>query len=223
MKGVRRRRFLSAVRRGALAATVVVAGLGCGLGLGGVSGVGHEGGVLSETGDATTSFGEGGGSGGGSSGGTIPPGSDGGSSIRDADGNGDASDAIDAEVMPSQGSIGCPENGDAAAPCDLSSNVCCTCPNCFAPYPTQCFPTVTGCVGVVFSGIYAPLACENQMNCAAGSVCCASFNSSTLLTGSSCKPSCAAGDVQLCTVNTECGASRTCQSLTSIPGFNGCQ
>ena len=157
-----------------------------------------------------------------------PTGDDGGSPVQDATiSGGDAFVAADATIadaghVSSPGSIDCPPGSDGSA-CDLSSNVCCTCPNCFAPYPTECFPAVTGCVGVVFSGVYAPLTCEDKTNCATGSICCASFNSSSALTGSSCKPSCGAGDVQLCTVSTECATGETCQALMSIPGFDGCQ
>lgn len=168
---------------------------------------------------------DGSGSGSGPGGGILdqgPTGDDGRPALLDSGvGDVDASAAIDAGRASSHGSIDCPPGADGSA-CDLSSNVCCTCPNCFAPYPTQCFPTVTGCVGVIFSGAYAPLTCEDMTNCAAGSVCCASFKTSALR-GSSCKPSCGSGDVQLCTVSTECATGKTCQPLTSIPGFDGCQ
>jgi hypothetical protein len=100
--------------------------------------------------------------------------------------------------------------------------VCCTCPNCFAPYPTTCFPAATGCVGIVFSGYYARLTCESTTNCSVGSVCCASFTAS-VLTGSSCKPSCATGDVQMCLDSSECPQGHSCKAAASIPGFTACQ
>jgi hypothetical protein len=216
-------------------ATVLVCGFAvCALWCGGASSVllgdrdASTGGAKRGSGSGSSgSMGGSGGSGSGSaSGGGIldqgPTGDDGGSALLDSGaGDVDASAATDAGRATSHGSINCPPGSDGSA-CDLSSNVCCTCPNCFAPYPTQCFPTATGCVGVIFSGAYAPLTCEDKTNCAAGSVCCASFKTSAL-TGSSCKPSCGSGDVQLCTGSTECATGKTCQPLTSIPGFDGCQ
>ncbi|MGH7435819.1 MAG: hypothetical protein ACRENE_09105, partial [Polyangiaceae bacterium] len=126
------------------------------------------------------------------------------------------------EGGPSHGTMGCPPSSDAA-PCDLASNVCCTCPGCFAPYPTDCFPALTGCVGVVFSGLYARLSCGDVTNCARGSVCCTVYDSASVLTGSSCLSACPPGDDQLCSTSAECGAGKTCRPLTSVPGFSGCQ
>lgn len=128
-----------------------------------------------------------------------------------------------AEAGPSHGTMSCPADSDAAV-CDLSTSVCCTCPGCFAPYPTGCFPTLTGCVGVVFTGVYARLTCGDATNCETGSTCCAQFDPTGALTGSSCLPSCpAAGSAQLCTVNAPCGAGASCRPLPSAPDFSTCQ
>jgi hypothetical protein len=217
--------------------------VGCGLGLGGEASLEQSEGGLSpggEGGDLT----------GGSSGDSA---SDGSSSAnpfdqgpvaddaapdgRIADGGLPPSDAafdagvdvVDADAAwtapeggPSHGTMGCPPSSDAG-PCDLTSNVCCTCPGCFAPYPTNCFPAVTGCVGVVFSGFYARLTCGGVANCGPGSVCCAIYNSVSVLTGSSCLSACPQGDDQLCSTSTECVPGKSCRPLSSIPGFSGCQ
>jgi hypothetical protein len=223
----------------AVGATFVVTAVGCGLGLGGSSSDEREGGTSSAgNGEGLISSGSSGAStsSGGSGGNLLDQGlvddgfardsttSDAGPSRRDsAVGDGDADATAPSEAGPSQGTMGCPPGSDAGL-CGLSSNVCCTCPNCFAPYPTQCFPAVTGCVGIVFSGIYARLTCGDSTNCTAGSVCCAEFNAASALTGSSCQSACSTtGAVQLCTSSGECATGKTCQPLTSIAGFSGCQ
>lgn len=139
-------------------------------------------------------------------------------------GNGDLGPTVFfPDAGPSHGTMACPPGGDAAV-CDLGSNVCCTCPNCFAPYPTECFPTLTGCVGVVFSGTYARLTCGGSNNCDTGQVCCAEFDSASVLTGSACLAACPSpGSVQLCTPGDACGAGTTCQPLASVQGFSACQ
>jgi hypothetical protein len=104
-------------------------------------------------------------------------------------------------------------------PCDLSSNVCCTCANCSLPFPTGCFPAFPGCEPAT---TYMVLTCGSTSNCSGTSLCCASFSSSTL-SGASCSPSCATGDVQLCASGAECPHGQTCSALASIPGFTGCQ
>jgi hypothetical protein len=219
-------------------ATVVVAMIGCGLAMGGGASIDdHDGGASSggREGESSAS---------GSSGavtlgdgstpssldqGPVGDGPPGGGTTNDAgslptdSAVGDAGTAGLTEAGPSRGTMDCPPGSDSGA-CDLSSNVCCTCPNCFAPYPTQCFPAVTGCVGIVFSGVYARLACGDSTNCAAGSVCCAEFNTTPALIGSSCRSACStSGAVQLCTSSGECAAGKTCQPVTSIAGFSGCQ
>jgi hypothetical protein len=128
------------------------------------------------------------------------------------------------EAGPSYGTMSCPADSDAGAPCDLSTSVCCACLGCFPPYPTGCFPALTGCVGVVFSGVYARLTCGDSTNCGAGSTCCAQFDATGALTGSSCLSSCPAGSAaQLCTSNTPCDAGTSCRPLASAPGFSTCQ
>jgi hypothetical protein len=127
------------------------------------------------------------------------------------------------EAGPSHGTMGCPPSSDAGL-CDLSSNVCCTCPGCFAPFPTLCLPALTGCVGVVLSGVYARLTCGDSTNCATGSVCCAGFDMTSALVGSSCLASCpTTGAAQLCTTSAECAAGKMCQPSTAISGFSTCQ
>lgn len=121
--------------------------------------------------------------------------------------------------FPSHGAMGCPESADAAT-CDVSTSVCCTCPNCAIPFPTICLPSFPGCVP---AGAYATLTCGSAANCTNASVCCASFNTTPTLTGASCEASCSVRDVQLCADTTECPSGRSCRALTSIPGFNGCQ
>jgi hypothetical protein len=138
------------------------------------------------------------------------------------DGDAEATGTI-VEAGPSHGIMNCPADSDAA-PCDLSTNVCCTCPGCFAPYPTGCFPVLTGCVGVVFSGVYARLTCGDSTNCGPGWSCCAQFDVGGALTGSSCLPSCpTTGAAQLCTSSAPCGAGKSCRPVSSAPGFSTCQ
>jgi hypothetical protein len=150
---------------------------------------------------------------------------DGGPSVADVpvdDSGADAATTLP-EGGPSQGVMRCPPGSDAGL-CDLTSSVCCMCPGCFAPYPTGCFPALTGCVGVVFTGVYARLTCGDSANCAAGFVCCAEFDTASALTGSSCLASCAtSGAAQLCTTSAECEAGKTCQPLAAVPGFTACQ
>ncbi len=106
-----------------------------------------------------------------------------------------------------------------AAPCDLSTSVCCTCANCALPFPTSCFPSFPGCVP---AGTYATLSCGGAANCPSHSQCCASFANGNLA-GASCRSSCQGGDVQLCATDAECQDHQTCTMLASIPGFKGCQ
>jgi hypothetical protein len=144
--------------------------------------------------------------------------------------DGSVGGSYDASVVDhlSEAGLGAPADalGDADAsvmncggsPCDLSSNVCCTCANCSLPFPTGCFPAFPGCEP---SGTYMVLTCSAH-NCSGTSVCCASFSSSAL-SGASCFSSCATGDVQLCASDAECPHGQTCSALSSIPGFTGCQ
>jgi hypothetical protein len=126
---------------------------------------------------------------------------------------GDGSASPDAIGGGSPGSINC-----ASTPCSLASNFCCTCPNCFPPFPTFCSPTFPGCV----TG--AALQCDDRTDCSGGDVCCGAFPSGAFA-GTSCQASCASaaasGDVQFCNVDAEC-AKGTCKPLTSVPGFTGC-
>jgi hypothetical protein len=114
---------------------------------------------------------------------------------------------------PTPGSIQC-----ASTPCSLASNVCCTCPNCFPPFPTFCSPSFPGCV----TG--TALKCDDRTDCNGADVCCGVFQSGAFA-GTSCQLSCAtdaaATGVQFCNVDAEC-AKGTCQPLTSVPGFTGC-
>jgi hypothetical protein len=90
--------------------------------------------------------------------------------------------------------------------------------------PTGCFPVLTGCVGVVLSGVYARLTCGDSTNCGPGWTCCAQFDVGGALTGSSCLPSCpTTGAAHLCTSSAPCGVGKSCLPLTSAPGFSTCQ
>jgi hypothetical protein len=122
---------------------------------------------------------------------------------------GDAPSAADGPQGPSPGVINC-----AGTACAIGSSVCCTCANCFPPFPTSCFPSFPGCV----TGV--PVHCDDRTDCSAGQVCCGSLSTGTF-TGSACKASCAAGDVQLCAVNAEC-AKGSCKASTAVPGFSTC-
>jgi hypothetical protein len=241
IRDVRARPALSmkATARAKFAASLTASVVGCGLSLGGQAVLeGPEGGPSPgvEGGDLTMGSSGGSASGGSSSGNLFDQGpvaddatadgklGDGGSPAFDA-----AVSVMDADAAatlpeggPSHGTMGCPPSSDAA-PCGLTSDVCCTCPGCFAPYPTNCLPALTGCVGVVFSGFYARLTCGDVTNCASGSVCCTIYNSASVLTGSSCLPVCPPGGDQLCSTGAECAAGKTCRPLTSVPGFSGCQ
>jgi hypothetical protein len=145
-------------------------------------------------------------------------------SVRDSGGvPGDAGDAdapgaVEAGVS-SQGTMACPPANDAST-CEVATSICCTCPNCSVPFPTICLPAFPGCVP---GGVYATLTCGSAANCPIGSECCASFDATPKLVGSSCKPSCTVSDVKLCADSSECAGARSCQALTSIPGFSGCQ
>ncbi len=119
----------------------------------------------------------------------------------------------DAASPSPDGSLAC-----GAWSCDLSSQICCTCPSCALPFPTECFPTFPGCEPAT---VYSALACASSSNCPEQISCCASF-SDTGLTGASCRRACSSGDTQLCASSAECPAGKTCQPLTSIPGFSGC-
>jgi hypothetical protein len=153
----------------------------------------------------------------GTSSNAAPPLTDAGSVPGDAGGP-DAPGALEAGIS-SQGAMACPPANDASA-CDVAASICCTCPNCSVPFPTVCLPTFPGCVP---GGVYAALTCGSAANCPSGAECCATFDATPKLVGSSCKPSCAVSDVKLCADGSECGGSRSCQVLTSIPGFSGCQ
>lgn len=218
-----------------LAASLVATGVGCGLGLAGeASPEPHEAGL--RDGGFVPSGSSGGPTSDGSGGNPFDQGfadrprengttADPGSPIRDAMiGDSDAGTVTSTpEGGPSHGTMGCPPGSDSGL-CDLSSNVCCTCPGCFAPYPTLCLPALTGCVGVVFSGVYARLTCGDSTNCATGSICCAEFDTTSALIGSSCLASCpTAGAAQLCTTSAECAAGKMCQPTAAISGFSTCQ
>ena len=151
---------------------------------------------------------------------------DGGASAPDATvvADGDVDEAtISPETGSSHGTMDCPPSSDAA-PCDLTANVCCTCPDCFAPFPTGCFPALTGCVGVVITGVYARLTCGDSTNCAPGWTCCAQFDTTSALTGSSCLSACPpTGAAPLCITSAECTTGTSCRPLASAPGFSACQ
>lgn len=138
------------------------------------------------------------------------------------EGPADASASDDAPAPSDGGGVGALAAGFltcGVSTCNLSSDVCCTCPNCALPFPTTCFPTFPGCVP---GTVYSPLACGSSANCPEQISCCASF-SSTGLTGASCRRACASTDVRLCASDAECAGETTCRALASIPGFMGCQ
>ena len=142
----------------------------------------------------------------------------------DVGGDRDAPEAAPEVGLSSHGTMACPLANDASA-CDVGSSICCTCPNCSVPFPTICLPIYPGCVP---GGVYATLTCGSAANCPSGAECCASFDSTSTdststLTGSSCKSSCAAGDIQLCADSAECAGGTSCQMLGAIPGFFGCR
>jgi hypothetical protein len=104
--------------------------------------------------------------------------------------------------------------------CTTQDNVCCTCPSCFPPFPTACFPKITGC-----SGTGKLMVCDDATDCKLGYVCCAHFQFPKYeFTGASCEASCPLeGNAQLCTTDAECPPDSTCKDLASLPGFKGCQ
>lgn len=216
---------------------VVVLATGCGLSVAGELVVVGDLPPGDDGADATVSPGdEDGGSGTDDSEGPVTPGrgSDAGGAPKDGalhgQAHGDAGDGghavPDGEVpetpeggLPSHGTMACPQGGDASA-CDVGTSVCCTCPSCAVPFPTICLPTFPRCVP---GGVYDSLTCGSAANCPGAAVCCASFATASRLGGATCEASCAAEQVQLCTGSTECAHGKTCQALTSMPGFNGCQ
>jgi hypothetical protein len=110
---------------------------------------------------------------------------------------------------PTPGSVTC-----AGTACAISSNICCTCPGCFPPFPTSCFPSFPGCV----TGV--PVQCDDRTDCASGQVCCGKYSGATF-SKAACQASCASADVQLCNVDAEC-AHGTCKPSTALPGFATC-
>jgi hypothetical protein len=106
-----------------------------------------------------------------------------------------------------------------AGVCSTDFNICCSCPGCTLPLPTQCFPKITGCTGTG-----KVLTCDDAADCAGG-VCCAHFQPpSYTFTGATCESSCPdEGNAQLCSVDSECPDQRVCKPLASLPGFRACQ
>lgn len=150
-----------------------------------------------------------------------PPRTSPGDGARDPDdaGHGDAPEGAVEAGLSSHGTMACPAASDAST-CDVGTSVCCTCPNCSVPFPTICLPGFPGCVP---GGVYASLTCGSAANCPSGAECCATFDTNSALTGSSCKPSCAVADMKLCANSGECAGGRSCRMLTTIPGFSGCE
>ncbi len=103
--------------------------------------------------------------------------------------------------------------------CATSFNVCCSCPGCAIPYPTTCFPILTGCTGTG-----NVMTCDDAADCQGG-VCCAHFSPPSYdFTGASCEQTCPdEGNAQLCTTDGECPPDRVCKKLASLPGFRACQ
>jgi hypothetical protein len=125
------------------------------------------------------------------------------------DGDAGKRDGASAEGGPNPGVVAC-----AGTDCALGSNICCTCPACFPPFPTNCYPAFPGCV----TG--QPLHCDDRTDCPAMEVCCWTY-ASGVFTGSSCKAACAGTDVQLCRVDAEC-VKGSCKTASAIPGFTAC-
>ena len=117
-----------------------------------------------------------------------PPRADAAGDPHDA-GDGSAPEASVEAGPSSHGTMACPPANDAST-CDVGTSICCTCPNCSVPFPTICLPVFPGCVP---GGVYAALTCGSTANCPSGAQCCASFDSTSKLTGSSCKSSCTGG------------------------------
>lgn len=153
--------------------------------------------------------------------------------VDEADGSVKSTDAEAADAPPMEGGADALIEGDAPitvtavgsltcgadGACNLASWICCTCPHCILPYPTYCFPRITGCVP---AANYSPLQCGSSANCPNQISCCASF-STTKLTGASCRTACSSGDIRLCASDSECSGETKCLPLTQIPGFTGCQ
>lgn len=106
-----------------------------------------------------------------------------------------------------------------AAPCSTQSSVCCVCPGCTIPFPTTCYPKITGCT----TG--KPVHCDDSADCVGGQVCCAHFDPTTYkFMVAACVDSCPAnGNARLCVTDAECKGGTHCTPLASLPGFKACQ
>jgi hypothetical protein len=136
--------------------------------------------------------------------------------------SGSAGHAADGGAAGSGGSGGAPTPGIircGGGICQTSFQICCTCPNCTIPYPTQCFPQITGCTGTG-----KLMTCDDAADCNGG-VCCAHFQPPNYtFTGATCESSCPdEGNAQLCAIDGECPPERACKPLASLPGFRACQ
>lgn len=185
------------------------AGASC-AGSGGTAGDDGGAGAAGTSGGAGAAGSAGAGGGAGSAGSSGSAGSAG---SAGSSGTGGSSGAGGTGGTPTPGSITC-----GAGPCALNFNVCCTCPGCTLPFPTQCYPKITGCT----TG--TPMHCDDQADCG-GKVCCAHFQPPSYdFTGATCESKCPdEGNAQLCTTDLECPDGRKCKPLASLPGFKACQ
>jgi hypothetical protein len=182
-------------------------------------GTGGAGGSSGSGGGAGSALGGSGGSA-GSSGSAGVSGASGAAGASGSAGGAGASDGGDAGGAGGSGGAGTPGSiSCGGALCLTSFNVCCSCPNCPIPYPTTCFPKLTGCTGTG-----KLMTCDDAADCN-GEVCCAHYQLPKYeFLGATCESSCPEeGNAQLCTVNAECPSGRVCKPLASLPGFHACQ
>jgi hypothetical protein len=157
--------------------------------------------------------------------------SDGGSPATDAGGGSDGTATTDggadsAETFDSASDTGTTTSDGGAtgtincgmnATCNAATQVCCAMaggggPDAAGGGATESCVAIGACTGG------ASVSCEGSSNCTGGDVCCADFGGGGGgggggMLSTTCAPSCATGEVQVCGASTDCTAPETCHML----------